>query len=161
MKRAFQTVVSDLFQSKGKTCVLTIDEAQCLELDMIQEFRFIMNHHVDSFSPLALILAGQPEFRSVMRTLPLAAIRRRVDSFYHLAGMSAQETAKYIAHQMTVAGAKHPVFPDDVVERIHEHSKGIAAHINVLCKGCLLDAASRDQKLIDHSNLERATNEFW
>ncbi len=160
MKRAFQEVVADFFHTKEKTCVLAIDEAQFLEIDMIQEVRFIMNHRMDSYSPITLILAGQTEFHSVMRTLPMAAIRRRVDTFYHLGGMSAKETSKYIAHQMAVAGAKHPLFPDDVVERIHEHSKGLAAHINALCKGCLLDAAAREQNLIDSSNLKRVASEF-
>ncbi len=76
-----------------------------------------------------------------------------------LEGMSSKETAAYIDHQMTNAGAAHPLFPNDVKERIHEHSKGIAASINTLCKRALLDAATRDQKLVELANVDRAAKE--
>jgi type II secretory pathway predicted ATPase ExeA len=155
LKQTFKDTVTDFYEAKGITCIIAIDEAQTLEMSMLQELRFIMNFKADSFSPMALILAGQSEFRSTLRTLHMAAIWRRVDTSYHLAGMTLEETKAYISHQLKVAGCSRPLFPDDVMNRIQERAKGIPAMINILCKGCLLDAASRGQELVDGENFGR------
>lgn len=155
LKRRFKDIVTDFYESKGLTCIIAIDEAQTLEISMLQELRFIMNFKTDSFSPLAMILVGQTEFRSTLRTLHMTPIWRRVDTNYHLTGMSYEETKAYINHQLKVAGCSRPLFPDDVVNRIQEKAKGIPAMVNILCKGCLLDASTRGQELVDVENFSR------
>lgn len=159
LKHTFKSVLAELFESRRKTCIIAIDEAQTLSLSMIQELRFIMNFDVDSYSPLGLILSGQPEFRPTLRSPLMIPIWRRVETHYHLSGMSEKETREYIEHQLASAGCERPLFPDEVVRKIHEHSRGISATINTLCKGCLLDAAMRKQNLVDSQNLERVLAE--
>jgi general secretion pathway protein A len=90
----------------------------------------------------------------------MAAIWRRVDTSYHLGGMSIEETKAYVSHQLKVAGCTRPLFPDDVINRIQERAKGIPAMINILCKGCLLDAAARGQELVDGENFNRVMNDL-
>lgn len=160
LKQTFKDIVTDFYESKGRTCIIAIDEAQTLEISMLQELRFIMNFKTDSFSPIALILSGQTEFRSTLRTLHMAAIWRRVDTSYHLSGMTYEETKSYISHQLKVASCCRPLFPDDVVSRIQEKSKGMPAMINILCKGCLLDAAARGQELVDAENFNRVLTDL-
>lgn len=160
LKQRFKDIVSDFYDSKGITCIIAIDEAQTLEMSMLQELRFILNFCVDSFSPIAMILTGQTEFRSALRTLQMAPIWRRVDTSYHLCGMTLEETKAYISHQLKVAGCSRPLFPNDIINRIYEKSKGIPATINILCKGCLMDAAARGQELIDMESLNRILTEL-
>lgn len=160
LKQKFKDVVTDFYESKGLTCIVAIDEAQTLEISMLQELRFIMNFKTDSFSPITMILSGQTEFRSTLRTLHMTPIWRRVDTSYHLYGMTYEETKEYISHHLKVAGCTRPLFPDDVTHRIHEKAKGIPATINILCKGCLLDAATRGQELVDMENLNRILSEL-
>mgnify|MGYP000972679701 CR=1 FL=1 len=160
LKQQFKSITMDLYEGKGQSCVIAIDEAQTLELSMLQELRFIMNFKTDSFSPLSLILSGQAELRSTLRTLHMAAIWRRIDTNYHITGLDLAEAKAYITHQLSVSGCSRPLFPEDVVNRIHERAKGIPATLNTLCKGCLLDAASRKQDLVDAENLNRVLVEF-
>jgi len=155
LKHKFKDTVTDLYESKGRTCIIAIDEAQTLEISMLQELRFIMNFRADSFSPIAMILSGQTEFRSTLRTLHMMPIWRRVDTSYHLSGMTYEETKAYVCHQLKVAGCSRPLFPDDVISRIYERTKGIPAMVNILCKGCLLDTAARGQELVDMENFNR------
>ncbi len=161
LKTMFKRLAEEFHQGKGVTCVLAVDEAQDLPLSMAKEIRFVMNFRTDSYSPLALVLTGQVEFRGQLQTLLFAPVRRRVETFSTLAALSAPETAAYIDHQMTCAGAVHPLFPNDVTERIHDYAKGIAASINTLCKRALLDAATRNQKLIELANVDRAAKELF
>lgn len=160
LKQRFKEVVTDFYESKGRVCILALDECQTLENSMLQEARFIMNYHMDSFSPMALVLCGQTEFRSNLKTLYMTPIWRRVDTMYHLTGMSYEETKAYINHQLHVAGCNRPLFPDDVISRIHEKAKGIPAMVNILCKNCLLDAATKNQDLVDTENLNRTLAEL-
>lgn len=155
LKQRFKRTVSDFYESKGRTCIFAIDEAQTLEISMLQELRFILNFKVDSFSPMAVILSGQTEFRLTLKTLHMLPIMRRVDTRYHLSGMAFEETKAYVSHQLHRAGCPRPLFPDDVIHRIQERSKGIPAMVNILCKGCLLDAAARGQELVDGENFSR------
>ncbi|MBS4025888.1 MAG: AAA family ATPase [Clostridia bacterium] len=159
LKQRFKDVVTDFYEAKGLTCVIAIDEAQSLEVSMLQELRFVMNFKADSFSPLALVLSGQTEFRSTIRTLHMAPIWRRVDTCYHLGGMAFEETKVYVNHHLKMAGCSRPLFPDDVITRIQEKAKGIPAMVNILCKGCLIDAAARGQELIDAENFNRVLTE--
>jgi len=160
LKQKFKDTVTDFCESKGRTCIIAIDEAQTLEISMLQELRFILNFKADSFSPIAVILSGQTELRSTLRTLHMMPIWRRVDTSYHLSGMSYEETKAYISHQLKKAGCSRPLFPDDVVSRIQERSKGIPAMVNILCKGCLLDAAVRGQELVDGENFNRVLSDL-
>jgi general secretion pathway protein A len=160
LKQKFKNIVTDFYESKGITCIIAIDEAQTLEISMLEELRFIMNFKMDSFSPIAMILAGQTEFRSTLHTLHMIPIWRRVDTSYHLSGMNYEETKAYINHQLSMAGCPRPLFPDDVINRIQEKAKGIPAMVNILCKGCLLDAATRGQDLIDAENFNRVLTDL-
>ncbi len=161
LKMLFKDTVTDFFETKGITCVLVVDDAQTLELSMLQELRFIMNFKVDSFSPMAFILAGQPEFKATLQTLHMAPIWRRIDTSYQISGMDYEETKAYIVHQLNVAGCSRPLFPDDVISNIHKKAKGISVVINTLCKGCLIDAAAREQELINMDNLNRVLNDLF
>ena len=160
LKREFKRAVLDLFENKGRTVVLVIDEAQTLEASMLFELRFIMNFKYDSFSPLAAILVGETTLRAALRAYHMSGIWRRVDTGYHLGGMDFEQTKAYISHQLKNAGCERPLFPDDVINRIHEKSKGLPAFINSLCRGCLFDASSRNQELIDGENLTRVLTDL-
>jgi len=127
---------------------------------MLFELRFIMNFNFDSFSPLAVILVGETSLRTTLRAYHMSAIWRRVDTGYHLGAMGFEETKKYINHQLKSAGCNRPLFPDDVISRIQEKSKGLPAYINTLCRGCLLDASTRNQELIDGENLARVLTDL-
>ena len=160
LKSLFKHALLDLFENKGKTVVIAIDEAQTLEASMLFELRFIMNFKGDSFSPLAVILVGEPSLKAALRAYHMSAIWRRVDTGYHLGAMDFEQTKAYINHQLKNAGCNRPLFPDDVISRIQEKAKGLPAFINTLCRGCLLDASTRKQELVDGENLARVLTDL-
>lgn len=160
LKSQFKRAVLDLYENKGKTAVVVIDEGQTLEASMLFELRFLLNYRCDSFSPLAVILAGETALKATLRAYHMSGIWRRIDTGYHLEGMDFEQTKAYINHLLKSAGCEHPLFPDDVIGRIQEKSKGLPAFINTLCRGCLFDAASRNQELIDGENLARVLTDL-
>jgi len=126
---------------------------------MLNELRFVINFDVDSVSPLALILTGQPELRDRLKLRTLRAIDQRINVRFHLNGLSEIESKKYIFHSLQKAGGTHMFFSDDAVKAIFQHSNGIPRLINALCIDCLVDAVTREQHTIDASNVARVITE--
>lgn len=148
-KRQLHRVVVDLYENQKKTPVIIIDEGHLLSKEMLEEIRFLTNFKMDSYSPMSLILLGQPELRRILQMQIYEAIVQRVNLRFHLPGMEPEETAKYIGHHLKVAGVQNSLFTEDAVEVIHEYCGGIARKVNNVCVACLLDAFAARKNLID------------
>jgi type II secretory pathway predicted ATPase ExeA len=159
-KRQFGYAVWDGYESQEQVAVIVIDEAHLLPGDMLQEIRFLTNFHIDSVSPLALILVGQPELRTTLQLRLFKPITQRMNLRYHLGGLEREETHQYVAHQLQVAGAQHPVFTAEALDAIYAHTRGIAREVNNVCTACLLDAVVRKEKLIDTIHVARMLTEY-
>jgi Type II secretory pathway, component ExeA (predicted ATPase) len=159
-KRQFQNLVWDMYENQHKVSVVVIDEAHLLSGDMLQEIRFLTNFQLDSVSPLALILVGQPELQSTLQLRVFRPITQRMNVRFHLESMSLQETREYIGHQLEVAGSTHPVFTTEAMDAIYSHTRGICREINNVCTAALLDAVLRKDKLIDAMHITRILTEF-
>jgi len=148
-KRQLHRVVLDLYENQKKTPVIIIDEGHLLSKEMLEEIRFLTNFKMDSYSPMSLILLGQPELRRILQMQIYEAITQRVNLRFHLPGMEQAETAKYIDHHLKVAGVQNALFTEDAIEVIHEYCGGIARKVNNVCVACLLDAFAQRKTLID------------
>jgi general secretion pathway protein A len=148
-KRQLHKVIMDLYENQKKTPVIIIDEGHLLSKEMLEEIRFLTNFKMDSYSPMSLILLGQPELRRILQMQIYEAIVQRVNIRFHLPGMEQNETAGYIAHNLKISGVQNPLFTEDAIEVIHEYCGGIARKINNVCTACLLDAFAQRKTLID------------
>jgi len=158
-KRRFVETIRDFYSKHQVLPVIVIDEAQELSTSMLNELRFVINFDVDSLSPLALILTGQPELRDRIRLRALRAIDQRINIRFHLSGLSEEETKNYIFHSLQKAGGTHMFFSEDAVKAVYLHSNGIPRIINAICTDCLVDAVARQQHTIDATNVARVISE--
>lgn len=148
-KHQVQRAILHLYQERRQTPVVIVDEAHLLGKDMLEEIRFLVNFHMDSVAPLALILAGQPELRRTLSLSAFEAINQRIQIRMHLDGLDPGETKSYIQHQIESAGCDRPLFTTEAVQLIHRHTQGIPRKINNLCTSCLLMACSREESIVD------------
>lgn len=158
-KRRFVETIRDFYDKHHVLPVIVIDEGQELSTAMINELRFVINFDVDSVSPLALILTGQPELKDRMKLRALRAIDQRINVRFHLSGLSEGETKEYIFHSLRKAGGTHMFFSEDAIKAIYVHSNGIPRIINSICSDCLVDAMTREQHTIDATNVARVISE--
>lgn len=159
-KRQFEHTLWDFYENQQKIAVIVIDEAHLLQGDMLQEIRFLTNFQIDSVSPLALIMVGQPELRTTLQMRLFKPITQRMNIRYHLGGLELEDMRKYVEHQLQVAGTQHPVFTGDAIDAIYAHTRGIAREVNNVCTACLLDAVVRKEKLIDAIHVARIVMEY-
>ena len=63
---------------RGRTPVVVIDEAHLLDNAQMEAIRMLTNHDMDSGSPFAALLVGQPTLRHRLRLGVLAALDQRI-----------------------------------------------------------------------------------
>ena len=67
---------------RGRTPVVVIDEAHLLDHAQLESIRMLTNHDMDSSSPFACLLVGQPTLRRRMKLGVLAALDQRIGLRY-------------------------------------------------------------------------------
>jgi type II secretory pathway predicted ATPase ExeA len=92
-------------------------------------------YDMDSTTPFAVLLIGQPTLRKRMKHGVLAALDQRIAISYQMPTMAKEETAGYIKHHLTIAGRSDPLFSDDAVDLIHFTSRGLPRSVNNIGKG--------------------------
>jgi type II secretory pathway predicted ATPase ExeA len=125
---------------RGRTPVLVIDEAHLLDHAQLEGVRMLTNHEMDSRSPFATLLIGQPTLRRKIKLGVLAALDQRIAVRYHMTGMTGEETAGYLRHHLALAGRSDTLFSDDAITLIHSTSRGYPRAVNNLAIASLLAA---------------------
>jgi len=97
---------------RGRLPVLLIDEAHLLSHDQLEAIRMLTSAQLDSASPLAVLLIGQPHLRASMKLGVLAALDQRIGVRYAMAPMTPGETSEYLRHHTKLAGRADTLFSD-------------------------------------------------
>jgi len=144
---------------RGKRVVVICDEAHLLSAEQLEELRLLTSWQMDSVSPFALVLVGQPTLRTRLRLGAFAALDQRIVMRYSLPAMTAPDTADYIAHHLKIAGRSDTLFSDDAVARIHKASRGLPRAVNNLAVTALTCAYANGAAVVDDKAARTAVNE--
>lgn len=146
----------------GQNNVLIIDEAQNLSAEVLEQLRLLTNLETNERKLLQIILIGQPELRAMLARPELVQLAQRVLARYHLDALSAAETASYIRHRLSVAGATPvPPFRLPVLKQIHKLTHGVPRRINLLCDRALLGAYAEGKHAVDRRMVRKAAAEVF
>ena len=139
----------DEWTAAGRNSVLVVDEAQNLSLPVLEEIRLLSNLRSQGQCSLQIVLAGQPEFRTRLDRDDLRQLKQRIGIRYHLTPLSARETGEYIAHRLSVAGAKaSTIFDKGAVDAVFAYAGGVPRMINIVCDRALVAGYGADRKRI-------------
>jgi type II secretory pathway predicted ATPase ExeA len=141
--------IGDLWSEHEKRTVLVVDEAQAYGAKALQELRLLTNFLCDSVSPLALVLVGQPNLRSQLRTAVHAALDDRIMIRQHLAGLSKKETGEYIRAHLRAVGGPEDLFAPDAVAAIFDWSGGRPRRINKAGIQTIVKGGHKEVRAID------------
>jgi type II secretory pathway predicted ATPase ExeA len=145
---------------RHRTVVLMVDEAHLLRPDQLEELRLMTNADMDSASPFAGILIGQPTLARQLRMGTFAALDQRIATRYAIKPMDLAESAAYLRHHMSLAGREEPLFADDAVARLHRVSSGLPRALNNAATAALIAAAAAGQDLVDDACAKKAVTEL-
>jgi len=144
---------------RGRTVVLIMDEAHLLTSDQLEELRLLTNADMDSHSPFAALLLGQPTLRRRIKLGTFAALDQRISLRYAMTGMTDTETKSYLAHHLALAGRSDTLYSEDATALIHQVSRGIPRAVNNLAVQALVAAFATGKAIVDESSARAAVTE--
>jgi general secretion pathway protein A len=152
------TYLLDAF-ARGKHCVLMIDEAQNLSLEVLEQLRLLTNLETDKKKLLQIILVGQPELNALLQRHDMRQLNQRITARYHLTPLGEEEMRAYIRHRLSVVGLKRLIFSADSLSSIYKQSGGVPRLINIICDRCLLAAYAAERGDVDSAMAQSAARE--
>ncbi len=147
--------------SKGRRCVIIVDEAQNLPVESFEELRMLSNVEIETDYILQIILVGQPELKEKLSHPDLSQLSQRISVYFHITPLPKEEVENYINHRLMVAGYRSdtPLFTKEAIDFIAEVSKGIPRIINLICDTSLVYAFVDELKNIDLDIVKKAVED--
>jgi general secretion pathway protein A len=147
--------------SKGKRCLLIVDEAQNLTPRAVEELRMLSNFQFGNQALLQSFLVGQPEFRQILQQPEMEQFRQRVAATCHIGPLDADETKGYIEHRLKCAGSTgKPSFEAAAFESLFKASGGIPRRINAVCDRLLLAGFLAGRAHLTVADVEEVVSEL-
>jgi len=127
------------------TTLLVVDEAHHLAAELLEEIRLLTNLETAQQKLLQIVLAGQPELDQKLDSFALRQLKQRVALRCHLEALNLEETRKYMARRLQIAGVsgESKIFSDAAISAVFRHSRGIPRLINTVCENALLSGYAK------------------
>jgi type II secretory pathway predicted ATPase ExeA len=140
---------------EGKTIVLLIDEAQILPDFVLEMLRILLNYETNKYKILQLVLVGQLELLPRIRRM--ANFWDRVGLKCLLYPLGYEEAAALIDFRLRHAGysGAGPLFQNEAVKLICEHTRGYPRKLSFLCHNCLENLVMHDKVVVDADLVRR------
>jgi len=145
----------------GINVAVIIDEAQNLTPEIMEEVRLLSNLETDQHKLMQIILAGQPELETRLAAPSLRQLRQRIMVKCRLVPLNEEETGRYIAHRLRMAGAGEELFFDAAaVKLVYRKTGGVPRLINKLCDRALLAGFAGGTSVIRKPEVRLALTEL-
>ena len=148
---------------KGLTTVLIVDEAHQLSMELLEEIRLLSNLETNDDKLLQIVLVGQPELDEKLDSFELRPLKQRIALRAHLASLDADETQKYIAERLRLAGSEArstPLFSPEAIQAVYHHSRGFPRLINTICENALIAGYARQIPTLTAELIKEVADDF-
>jgi general secretion pathway protein A len=149
-------------RQEGRRAVVIIDEAQALDIDVLEQLRLLSNLETPTEKLLRIILVGQPQLRSLLLHPELVQLNQRITLRWHIGPLAAHETAAYLRHRLSVAshGKGRALFTRRATVLVHRYSGGIPRLVNMLAHRALLAAFAAERPRVTVRDVRTAHREI-
>ena len=145
---------------RHRRVVMIVDEAHLLDAAQLEELRLLTNSQMDSASPFAGILIGQPTLSRQLRMGMFAALDQRIATRFTIKAMDIGESAAYLRHHLALAGREEPLFADDAVARLAPGLQRPASSAQQRRHRCAHRRRRRRQGSVDDACAKKAVAEL-
>ncbi len=145
----------------GKRVFLILDEAQNLDLPVLESIRLLSDLGTPSRKLMQIVMAGQPQLASKLASEDLVQLRRRISIVSTLRPLITPEVQGYIEHRLHVAGypGASP-FTSEAVALISWASEGIPRTLNNICFNALTVGYAQGCKRIKASIINEVLSDL-
>lgn len=144
----------------GEKSLLIMDEAQDLNPETLEEVRLLSNFESNHKKILQIFLVGQQELDAKLAHQSLRQFRERVSLRYKLTKLAREETYRYVAHRLAIAGRQtnKAIFTKEAIDEIHHISLGIPRRINIIGENSLLMGYAENYPIIKGSIIRKVAD---
>jgi general secretion pathway protein A len=148
--------------SKGRMCLLIVENAQSMHPSVLEELRNLARIEVEGARVLKLLLLGQSALRQVIDSPRMTELGAGGAPRFSLEPFSEEQTAEYIAHRLRAAGAADPdaLLPHAAIPAIYACTGGVPAQVNRLCERAIACAVREGLPYIAPTAVDRAIEEL-
>ena len=147
--------------SRGRHTILIVDEAQNLQVDVLEQVRLLTNLETSKKKLLQIILIAQPELRESLSRNDMRQLAQRITGRYHLQPLNRDETIAYIDHRLKVAGGLSTIFSNGAKRELYRLAQGVPRMINVIADRSLLGAFTSDDRQVTPALVRSAASEVF
>ena len=148
-------------RQEGRRALVVIDEAQALDIDVLEQLRLLSNLETPTEKLLRIILVGQPQLRALLLHPELVQLNQRITLRWHIGPLRRRETMAYVAHRLSVAshGKARAAFTRRSLMLVHRLSGGIPRLVNMLAHRALLAAFAAERRRVTVRDMRKAYHE--
>lgn len=145
--------------AEGRHTVLIVDEAQNMDIQMLEELRVLSNINADKHHVLQLIVVGQPELRATLRRPELVQFVQRIGVEYHINALEYRDVFDYVHHRLQIAGGDPSLFEEAAIDVVYTYSGGVPRLINMLCDLALVYGYAGQRPVISADVVEEVARD--
>lgn len=159
MKEAIKKYLFQKGIQENRTIILLIDEAQKLNQASLEVLRVLLNYETNEFKLLQLILMAQLELLPKIREM--RNLMDRISMKYIINPLDDAETKEMISFRIRQAGYRSsmPLFKDDAVMEIYQHTQGYPRRIAMVCHRALKALVMENKAVVDTDVVRRVVAE--
>lgn len=149
LRDAFEKFLIQKAIEERQTVVLIIDEAQKLDMTLLETLRVLLNFETNEYKLLQLVLLGQVELYPKIVHMP--NFMDRISFKYTLNPLDAKETKELISFRIKAAGynSRMDLFLDEAVSEIYNYTRGYPRKITKLCHQVLKELILQNKHAVD------------
>ncbi len=161
-KAKLYKLLKTFFKANGdKSIVFIIDEAQRMPMDTLEELRMLAsNDFNDEDVNINIILAGQPELRTMIESPELEQLNQRIRLKFDLQVLGPAESVEYIKYRLMRAGEGGNLFSKNALTRVYQYTNGLPRKINMLCDTALSCAFADGLESITTTQIDDSAREL-
>lgn len=145
----------------GLRTVFMLDDAHEMRPEVLGLVRILTNFEMDSRLIVSLVVAGQLPLAKMLRRADLEDVARRLAYYAVLRPLSRDETAGYLEHRCTIAGARKAPFDQDAIEAVYEIGRGNMRTTDRVALRTLELACGQGCKVADSNHVTEARKQLW
>jgi general secretion pathway protein A len=157
--RIFLQILERIHQNE-KTTLLIIDEVHLIDPKTLTDLRLLISCLEDQVA-LKIVLCGQEQLRQILKRSCHTDLVHRITLRFYMQAMSKDQSSAYIDARIRMAGGENNLFDHQAKDLIHDYTAGVPRQINNIATACLINAASRNLKIIDETLVNETMSEFF
>lgn len=147
--------LASLWKCLAQKVFLAVDEANHLGAEALEDLRLLINQ-VGQGRGLAVLLAGQPALRDLLRSPLQQALSQRVMCRSVLRGWTLAETQSWLSQRLKRMEASPHFMDVEAMEALYHYAKGNPRVINQTMTHCLISMVLEGSKKLDLDCFKRS-----